>query len=374
MKRIALIRNSYSFDVGGGEMFPINLAKIIAAEGYEPFILSSNSKTLGIAKTAHLKTTRSPWWSFQNFSGLGVLFFPAFIVWLILVVGWYCFYFLKNKIDIVNPQSRDDFIAATIAGKLMGKRVLWNDHADLKYIFANHKKWYKNPVGKLVYITSKLADHVVLESNSEKKLIEEALGMPLPKNYSVIYIGVVDSFQPIKREKGKLILVSTSRLVAAKGIGDLIEAMKLVDNTKVELKICGDGPEADYFKTMTKGQKNIQFLGHEENIVRQLQQSDILIHPSHHEGFGLSLVEAEMCGLPVIACSVGSVPEVVKNGICGLLVPPKDPRELAGAINTLVNNPKLRDKMGKAGRQFFLNNFQLDKIVKEQIIPLYTGK
>src|SRR5665647_19005 len=132
MKRIALIRNSYSNDIGGAEIFPISLAKILTLSGYEPYILSANNKNLRMAKAAKLKTRRSPWWSFQNFSGFKVLLFPVYLFWMLIITVWYFIFFLRNRIDIVHPQSRDDFIAATFAAKLIGRKVIWIDHADLK--------------------------------------------------------------------------------------------------------------------------------------------------------------------------------------------------------------------------------------------------
>jgi glycosyltransferase involved in cell wall biosynthesis len=280
---------------------------------------------------------------------------------------------LRNHIDVVHPQSRDDFIAATFAARLLRKKVVWTDHADLKHIYMNHKSWYKNPVGKLVYFAGTLADHVMIECYNERKLIEQSLGKKLPANYSVIYIGVVDSYKPIKKNHDKLVFVSTSRLVKAKGIGELIEAFKLIDNKNVVLKLCGDGPEVTHFKSLAKDTKNIEFLGHVTDVTEVLRNSDVLMHPSYNESFGLSLVEAEMCGLPIIACKVGSIPEIVKDAVSGILVEPKDAKELADAMNHLIDNPNLRIEMGKAGRQIFLDNFQFDKIVKEKFLPLYEA-
>jgi len=371
VKRVALIRNSYSFDVGGAEIFPISLAKILTTSGYETFIISANDKTLGMAKAAKLKTKRSPWWSFQNFSGFKVFLFPVYLFWILTLTVWYFLFFLRNRINIVHPQSRDDFIAATFAAKLLGRKVIWSDHADLKYIFMNHEKWYKNPVGKLVYLASSLADKVTIESFSEKKLIEASLGKTLPINYAVIYLGVVDSYMPTNRKSDEVVLVSTSRLVKSKGIGELIEAFKLIGNKNTLLKLYGDGPETARFKSLASGIKNIEFLGHVNDVVQVLQSSDVLVHPSYHEGFGLSLVEAEMCGLPIVACNVDSIPEIVKDGVSGILVRPKSSKDLAEAINLLVKSPELRVKMGQAGRHIYLDNFQLDKIVKEKFLPLY---
>lgn len=357
--------------MGGAEIFPVNLARLLSADGYEPYILSANKKTRAIAYAASLKAARSPWWSFQNFSGPGIFLFPVYLLWMIALTAWYLLFFLIHHVDVVHPQSRDDFVAATLAAKLLHKKVVWTDHADLKYVYMNHKKWYKNPVGKLVYLASKLADHVTIISYSEKRLIEESLGKALPHNYTVIYIGVVDSYASIKRKGSELVFASTSRLVKAKGIGELIEAFKLVDSPHAVLKLYGDGPDATYLKSLAEGVKNIEFLGHVDDVVQALSDADILVHPSYHEGFGLSLVEAEMRGLPIIACSVGSIPEIVKDGVSGVLVRPKSVKDLAEAMNLLAKNPELRTSMGQAGRQIFLDNFQFDKIVAEKFLPLY---
>jgi len=373
VKKVALIRNSYPYDVGGAEIFPINLAKILISKGYMPIVLSSNKKTLQMAGDASLETAHSPWWSFQNFSGPLVLIFPLYILWMLILTGWYIVFIKKHHIDVVHPQSRDDFIAATLAAKLLRKTALWSDHADLKYVYLNHTTWYKNPVGKLVFAVSKLADNVAIESYSEKSLVEASLGRALPKNYSVMHIGVVDSYRPgTKRKSDDVILVSTSRLVTAKGIGELIEAMKLIKNKRATLKICGDGPDAKHFRTLAKDINNIEFMGHISNVVGILQSADILVHPTYHEGFGLSLVEAEMCGLPIIASNVGSIPEIVSDNISGILVPPKDVIALASAIERLTSDHEVRKTMGKAGRRIFLENFQFDQIVKEHFIPLYN--
>lgn len=371
MKRIALIRNANSFDFGGAELFPINQARELTKFGYAPVILSAHKKTLSSAKKDGFKVKKSPWLSSQNFSGIRILLFPVYLVWILILTVWYFIFFLKNHIDIAHPQSRDDFVAATLAAKLLHRKIIWSDHADLKYVYMNHKSWYKNPVGKLVYITSLFANHVTIESNSEKKLIEESLGKNLPSNYSVVPIGVVDSYKPVKQKNKKLVLVSASRLVVAKGIGELIEAFKLIDSSNVILRLCGDGPDGNHFKSIASDIKNIEFLGYVDDIIQALQSSDVYIHPSYHESFGLSLVEAEMCGLPIIASNVDSIPEIVQDGTSGILVPVKDVKALAKAMETLIKNPQKREKMGQAGRQIYLKNFQFDKIVKEKFIPLY---
>ena len=109
-KRIALIRNSQAYDIGGAEIFPVSLGKILDSHGFETFLLSSNKKTAAMAEAAGLNTSNSPWWSYQNFSGLGLLLFPMYLLWVSAVTLWYFVFFLRNGIDIVHPQSRDDLL------------------------------------------------------------------------------------------------------------------------------------------------------------------------------------------------------------------------------------------------------------------------
>jgi glycosyltransferase involved in cell wall biosynthesis len=371
MKTIALIRNAYSFDFGGAERFPVHLANELAKNGFRPIIFSANKMTLKAGIKAGQQIVKSPWWSMQNFSGSRVLLFPIYLVWQKYLFWWYLWAGVKYKIDVFHPQSRDDFIAATFAAKILRKKVIWTDHADLKYIFANHKKWYKNPVGKLAYFASKYANSVTLVSQSEKELTEQVLGKKLPAKYCVIYNGVTDVYQPMTRNSKVINFVATSRLVEDKGIGELIEAFKLINNGKTLLKLYGDGPKADHFKSMVNNVKNIELAGHVDNITEVLSQADVFVHPSYHEGFSLSLVEAAMCSLPIVACRVGGNPEIVQDGVNGILIQPKNVEELTEAMRILMNSKKLRGEMGQASREIYLKQFQFDKIVKESFLPLY---
>jgi glycosyltransferase involved in cell wall biosynthesis len=280
------------------------------------------------------------------------------------------------KINIVHPQSRDDFISATLAAKLLGKKVVWTDHADLKYVWQNHKTWYKNPVGKLVYVCSKLADNITLVSNSEKRLIEKNLGKSLPSKYKIIYNGVEDNeILPIeidKLDEDSVIFSATSRMVTAKGIGELIEAFILLDKKySVGLWLLGEGPEISKFKKMSESCKNIKFLGFPENALSYVAASDIFVHPSYHEGFSISLLEAAKLGMPTIACDVGGNSEIIDNGISGTLVKEKNNTELLAAMELLVNNHSLRKKYGDNLRKRYLKDFVFEDIVKRDFVRLY---
>ena len=91
-------------------------------------------------------------------------------------------------------------------------------------------------------------------------------------------------------------------------------------------------------------------IGQEE--LRQLySDADIVVLPSRNEGWGLSLMEAMACRRPVIATKVGGIPELVRDGIDGILIEPDDTKALGGAITELLGNPALRARMGASGRE-----------------------
>ncbi len=375
LKRIVIIRNAHRYDFGGGERVPVNLADILSKNGYAPVIVSRSPKLLDYASTKGIKVVRGWWWSRQNWSGPRVLLTPIYFIWQLLLILWYLSLFLRLRPKVVHPQSKDDFIAATVAGKLLGAKVVWSDHADLKYVYQNTSVWYKNPVGKLVRWASRMASAIILTSQNDKKLIEAALGTRLGRRYLVIHNGISDRPELLGKEHDtdKIVFAATSRLVTAKGIGELIEAFKTValKHPKTELWLFGEGPEQKKFEELASGQDGISFKGFPENVLEQVAKADIFVHSSYLEGFSISLIEAAMLGKPIIACRVGGNPEIVRDGKNGLLIPPRDTDALTMAMAKLVADKKLRQQYGKAARKTYEDGYVFEKIVKEKYIPLY---
>lgn len=373
--RVAIIRNAYSYDFGGGERFPVSLAEELAKQGHETVIISRSPRLLSLAKERKLEVVQGWWWSYQNFSGRHSLLFPVYLLWQLALMVWYLVLFIRLKPSAVHPQSRDDFVAATLAAKLVGSRVVWTDHADLKYIFQNHRVWYKNPVGKLVYLSSKLAHHITLVSKSEKRLIEAQIGHTLPSKYIVIHNGVNDQYsklKPAQTKKKSTVFVATSRLVTSKGIGELIDAFKSLSHSeKSELWLLGEGLEEKKFRQQAGDTTTIKFLGFPKNALQRVADADVFIHPSYHEGFSISLVEAAMLGKPIIACDVGGNGEIITNNRNGLLVAARDSEALRKAMLELLKNSTKRKKMGIESREIYLTDFVFSQIVEERFVPLY---
>jgi glycosyltransferase involved in cell wall biosynthesis len=377
-KKAILIRNAASYDFGGAERFVVLLSKELDKNGWDTTIVTAHKTTIKHAKSEHQSVIKGPWLTRQDWSGAKLLLAPIYVFWQIYLISWYLLLFARLKPDVVHPQSKDDFIGATIAATLLGKRVIWTDHADLKYIFENVTVPYKNFVGKLVRRSSKYAQAITLVSKSEGRLITAQFGeSKLPGNYHVVYNGLTDRVIPIyerpKNDRSAVVFCITSRLVTAKGIGELIIAFKKIDKPDLRLWILGEGPEEQKFHEQASDNPHITFLGYPENSLSMLKSADVFVHPSYHEGFSISILEATMLGKPIITCTTGGNPEIVINKQNGLLVPVKDIDSLAEAMELLANDDAMRDRLGKAARDTFLHSFQFDKIVKEEFIPLYEN-
>jgi len=108
----------------------------------------------------------------------------------------------------------------------------------------------------------------------------------------------------------------------------------------------------------------VKVLGWQSNIERVLSAADIVILTSDNEGTPLSLIQAGMAGLPVVTTNVGSVPEVVLDGVTGVIAE-LNVQEIANALEKLVNNEALRSQLGSAAREFTLANFGVERLVHD---------
>lgn len=378
-KRVILIRNAQKYDFGGGERFPVFIANILSGVGFTPLIVSRSPKLLAFAHDHNIETIHGWWWSRQNWSGKLAILFPIYLVWQLTLTVWYLGLFIRKNPDIIHIQSKDDFIAATCAGRLRGKRIIWTDHADLKHIWKNIGIWYKNPVGKLVYLAAKHTHAITVVSESERILVSNNLPLnsPVRQNLHVVYNGVIDvssQYIPAK-DNDTFTFCVASRLVTDKGIKEVIDAFTRLskEQSGIRLLLLGDGPEANRFKKYTKDCQDIKFLGHQVNPLSYIGDADVFVHPTYHEGFSVALVEASMLARPIIATAVGGNVEIIHNNKTGLLVPAQDTTALYNAMKLLYDDRELRHILAKNARAQYEKLFQFDQIVDKKFIPLYKG-
>ncbi len=151
---------------------------------------------------------------------------------------------------------------------------------------------------------------------------------------------------------GRIVVICVSRQVRHKGIPELLASMRDID---AELWVVGDrlpsdhGPslEPDFAASGLGGR--LKRLGYRTDIAALLAASDIFALPSHFEGLPMSVIEAMLCGLPIVATDIRGPREQIVAGETGLLVPPASVAPLAGALGRLCRDPALRRAMGAAG-------------------------
>ncbi|MEJ2671694.1 MAG: glycosyltransferase, partial [Deltaproteobacteria bacterium] len=109
----------------------------------------------------------------------------------------------------------------------------------------------------------------------------------------------------------------------------------------------------------------VHFLGSRVDVPDLLQAMDIFVLPSYSEGLSLSLLEAMAAGLPVIATAVGGNPELVMDGVTGLLIPPKDAEALAAALERVLADPAWAKEMGEKARRQVAENYSVERLGRE---------
>jgi glycosyltransferase involved in cell wall biosynthesis len=160
-----------------------------------------------------------------------------------------------------------------------------------------------------------------------------------------------------------------SNLLISKGILDFIEALKILDSRKIDFKADIVGAEGDIkasdilnkIEEYKLGSK-VYYSGpkYEEEKNEIISQCDVLIYPSLDDSFPIVLLEVMQFGKPIIATIEGGIPDIIDDGITGIMVPKHNPKEIADKLEILINDSELRKKMGASGRDKFLRKYTQD--------------
>jgi glycosyltransferase involved in cell wall biosynthesis len=116
-----------------------------------------------------------------------------------------------------------------------------------------------------------------------------------------------------------------------------------------------------------KKEGTIRYLGHVDNMPKLIKSADIVVLPSYREGTPKILIEAASMEKPIVATDIPGCSGLVQDGVNGFLVHVKNAEQLAGAIRVLAENEVLRLKMGKAGRNIVINEFDEESVIKKTL-------
>ena len=205
--------------------------------------------------------------------------------------------------------------------------------------------------------------------------------MPPDVEVAVIPYGVdLDRFvPPPDKSHDGLVVGSVGRLSPEKGLKYLLRAMAKItrQEPRARLLLAGDGPERrslERLATRLGLVDRVEFTGEvaHDQVPQTLARMNVFAMPSTWEGFGVAALEAAAMGLPVVASNVHGIPDVVEDGVTGILVPPKDVAALSQAILRLLRDPEERRRMGRAGREMVATRYSWADNVR-QMEALYNS-
>jgi glycogen synthase len=267
-------------------------------------------------------------------------------------------------------------------------------HSTFKLVLPSKPEWHENEsyrkghVDKMIEGEAwalKNANHVLANSKAILNDIGHAYGIKIDENrVSVVPHGIDVSADihtmPIKKINPKAVsLLFVGRFEKRKGIDLLLESLPalLVQHPNLEVNLVGDHTVAFdgitplwlRFQGQHKNQpwySRIKIHGEVSHTALQdfYATCDIFVAPSRYESFGLIFIEAMRYGKPCIGSDVGGIPEVISNGVSGLLVRPDDSKALASAIDKLVGGTEFRNRLGTEGKKRVYELFSTQKMVQ----------
>ncbi len=211
----------------------------------------------------------------------------------------------------------------------------------------------------------RLAGHVAVGKRTART-VEEQAALP-PGSVRTIYHGVPDVDRtPADRISPEPLIGTIARHDPVKGLDVLIDAMPLIPD--VRLVLIGSGPETQSLRDRcdrlgVADRVEFRDVPWNESAADHLASFDLFVLPSRDEGFPVTIMEAMLAGIPVVATDVGSVRESVDDGTTGLVVPPEDPAALAEAIRRLIDDPAMRTSLGAEARRRGVERFTVEATV-----------
>jgi len=274
----------------------------------------------------------------------------------------------KNSIKIVHLHSPHAHALGLLAAKSDGNcKVVLSRRVDFPI--------KKNILSRLKYSN---VDRIIAISKRVKRvLVADGL---LEEKIDVVYSGVdIDRFRNVEGDyliselaldKHKLRIGNIAALAWHKDHKTLLEAAKIVVDEFLEVNflIAGEGPLRREIEILIKRlnlEEKVKLLGFRQDIPEILSVLDLFVLSSSWEGLGTSLLDAFASRVPVVATNVGGIPEIVKDRVNGILVPPNNPGILARAIIHLLKNRNFARQMAEEGFRLVKEKFSIERMVEE---------
>lgn len=349
--------------IGGTEQYVLTIAGGLVAKGCEVVVITSGSSQSKVVQK-HLKGIKIYYLPYQfTLSNTPISFRWSKQIKEIIE---------EEKPNVVNAHSPVPFMA-DVALRVTGQTpVLFTYHAGSMHknkllpdlIIDTYEKFIlPKSLARATEVATSYPTFIEKITHGTKKVnhvtpgIDTSLFKPkksIHKQYDVLYVGRIE------------------RSSAWKGIGTLLKALANLADEMPSIKACfvGDGDAVDDFKEISNALKirnNVSFIGRKDSdeLPDIYNSSKLLVLPSESESesFGIVLIEAMACGIPVIGSRIGGIPNVISNGENGFLVNPKDASHLAQVIKQLVSDPLLANSLGLNGLKHVKTQYDITKVI-----------
>lgn len=304
-------------------------------------------------------------------------------IWSEFVVFWELLkLFRAEHPDVIHLNSSKIGGLGALAGRLAGvPNIIFTAHG---WAFNEERGFgQKLAIKFLVWLTITLSHHTIAVSD---KILEQAPALLIPRKKLFVIRNGIGSPGALPCEEARHSLSSKTKIELSdkflvgtvaelhrnKGLGYAIEAMATVKKTLPKLRylVLGEGDDRKRLQKIISRyrlRKTAALVGFVDDAPQYLSAFDIFILPSVTEAFGLSILEAGNAGLPVVATSVGGVPEIVEDLKTGILVRPRQPKELAAAIKFIMENPAKAAEFGRNLKEKVSREFTLERMVRETV-------
>jgi glycosyltransferase involved in cell wall biosynthesis len=220
------------------------------------------------------------------------------------------------------------------------------------------------------------AARVIAISRAVRSFCIDEVGLPAEK-VEVVHYGL-DGLPPAWAENPTLelrrpLLLAVCRLEAQKGLETAVRA--LADVPDATLLVLGEGPDRAALESLASSlgvRDRLLLPGRVGDVATLYAQADVVVHPARWEGFGLAMLEAMLAAKPVVAARAGSAPELVDDGVTGVLVPVDDTPALAGAVSSLLAGPDRAAEMGRAGLERARHEFSVARMA-DRTLAVYRS-
>ncbi len=364
--KIKLLKFIGLFAIGGTERHVINLVRRLDSSQFEPYLACFNRRGQFLNEIETLAIPISEY-------NIRSLYHPE----TVLQQFRFARLLRQSQIRIVHTYGFYPTVFAVPAARLAGVPVVVASIRDTGELLTPFQK-------RALKFVCRMADSILVNAEGVRKwLISEGYSA---NNIDVIRNGIdlgkyekQNATGSVRQELGFPVdvplIAMVGRLNRLKGAEYFLEAAAAVASRFPEVRflVVGDVTAADIaYKEELKHRADrlglgsrIVFTGFRIDVPQMLSEISISVLPSLSEGLSNVLLESMASGVPVIATTVGGNPEVVENGVTGLLAPPADPETLAQAMCLLIERPELARKYGRAGKQRIAEHFHLGRMVRQ---------